>query len=71
MGDVLAVRRAFSALKAKARRLGLTVDHIVPIAGCRVCGAKVMHEPTNWQMLSGAKNAAKGNRCPSCLEMLI
>lgn len=67
VGDVLAIRRAYQALKAKARRLGLTVDHIIPIAGCRVCGAKGMHEPSNFQMLTGEENAAKGNRCPSCL----
>lgn len=66
VGDVLAIRRAYRALKAKAKRLGLTVDHIVPIAGCRVCGEKGLHEPSNWQMLTGVENAAKGNRCNRC-----
>lgn len=66
-GDVLAIRRAYSALQTKAKRLGLTVDHIVPIAGCRICGARGLHEPSNWQMLTGAQNASKGDRCQSCV----
>lgn len=66
VGDVLATRRAYRALQTKARRLGMTVDHIVPIAGCRVCGAKGLHEPSNWQMLTGSANAAKGNLCADC-----
>ena len=66
VGDVLAIRRAYRALQAKARRLGLAVDHIVPLAGCRVCGAKGLHEPSNWQMLTSVENAKKGNRCVSC-----
>jgi hypothetical protein len=68
VGDDLTIRREYRALQAKAKRLRLSVDHIVPLAGCRVCGAKGLHEPTNWQMLTGAENAAKGDRCKDCYE---
>ena len=49
--------------------MGMTVDHIIPIAGCRICGLKGLHEPSNWQMIAGSDNASKGNRCSACLKM--
>jgi hypothetical protein len=60
------VRRAWIALSRKAKRLGATVDHIVPLAGCRVCGTRGKHEPRNWRLLTGSENASKGNRCQAC-----
>lgn len=63
VGDVT---RLFRALKRRAKRLGLTVDHIIPLAGCRVCGSRGSHEPGNWQMITGNENSSKGNRCNVC-----
>jgi hypothetical protein len=65
--DTPEVRRAWAALSIEAKKLGMTIDHIVPIADCRVCGAKGMHEPSNWQLLPPRANEAKGNRCPGCV----
>lgn len=67
VGDRVAIGKAYREMKRRAALRGLTVDHIVPIAGCRVCGLKGLHEPSNWQMTSGAKNAIKGDRCQDCL----
>jgi hypothetical protein len=64
--DSVAIRRAFMTISRKARRLGLVVDHIVPLAPCRVCGAQGPHEPSNWHLMSAALNSAKGNRCEFC-----
>jgi 5-methylcytosine-specific restriction endonuclease McrA len=64
--DTAETRRAWAVLSRKAKRLGMTIDHIVPIAGCRVCGAKGTHEPSNWQLLTPSDNASKGNRCAGC-----
>lgn len=68
VGYVVAIGRAYRALKRRAKLLGLTVDHIIPIAGCRVCGTRGLHEPSNWQMLLRIDNASKGNRCPQCAK---
>lgn len=66
LGDRVAIGIAYREMKRRAGLRGLTVDHIVPIAGCRVCGLKGLHEPANWQMISGVDNASKGNRCDEC-----
>ncbi len=63
VGDKVAIGIAFREMKRRAALLGMTVDHIVPLAGCRMCGSRGLHEPDNWQMISGADNASKGNRC--------
>lgn len=60
------IRRAWIALSCQAKRLGKVIDHVVPIAGCRVCGERGAHEPSNWQLLTSADNSSKGNRCMSC-----
>jgi hypothetical protein len=65
-GDITAVNRAFAELSRKAKQLGMTVDHVVPIAGCRVCGARGLHEQSNWQLLTAAANSSKGARCQEC-----
>lgn len=49
-------REAIRAIYAEAARLGLTVDHIVPLQGKLVSGLHVEH---NLQLLSKAKNSAK------------
>jgi ribosomal protein L40E len=54
------------AICRTAIELGLTVDHVMPIAGCRGCGAKGLHEPQNMALLSQARNASKGARCMRC-----
>jgi hypothetical protein len=43
----------------RARELGLTVDHIVPLKGKNVSG---LHVPYNLRTISLAANVAKGNR---------
>ncbi len=64
--DAAARRRAFAELTQEAKRLGMTVDHIVPLAPCRVCGAQGAHEERNWQLLTPSQNSSKGNRCQRC-----
>lgn len=66
LGDRVAIGKAYRGMKRRAKRLGLTVDHIVPLAGCRVCGSRGLHDPDNWQMITGSENASKGNRCSTC-----
>lgn len=44
---------------AKARELGMTVDHIVPTKSDVVCG---LHCWDNLQLLTRGANASKGNR---------
>jgi hypothetical protein len=61
-----AIDRAFAALSQKAKRLGMVIDHVVPMTGCRVCGERGAHEPGNWQLLTASENSAKGNRCRAC-----
>jgi hypothetical protein len=65
-GDSVATRRAFAELSREAKRLGLVIDHRVPLAPCRVCGKRGKHEPRNFALLPYALNASKGNRCMSC-----
>lgn len=67
-GDGEKIRLRFARLTRRARRLRMTVDHIVPLAGCRVCGAKGDHEPSNWQLLTSSDNSRKGDRCHECWQ---
>jgi hypothetical protein len=66
IGDATAINRAFAALSRRAKRLGMCIDHVVPIAGCRVCGERGEHAESNWQLLTRAENSSKGNRCAPC-----
>jgi 5-methylcytosine-specific restriction endonuclease McrA len=52
-------RRKIKVVYAAARRLGLQVDHIVPLRSNLVCG---LHVWENLQLLSGDLNVRKGNR---------
>jgi hypothetical protein len=71
-GDTPAdIRRAWIVLSRRAKRLGMVIDHVAPIAGCRVCGAKGKHIESNWQLLTSADNSSKGNRCQRCWVRLV
>jgi hypothetical protein len=65
-GDSAEVRRAWIALSQEAKRQGKVIDHVIPLAGCRVCGAKGPHEPWNWSLITPRDNTRKGNRCDRC-----
>lgn len=52
-------RVAIRAIYRQAKKLGMSVDHIVPIQSDRVCG---LHYPPNLQILLLAENIAKLNR---------
>ena len=64
--DTAGQRKAITALYAQAVESGRQVDHCVPLAGCRGCGAKGEHVIWNLQLLTKSENAEKGNRCPDC-----
>src|SRR5262245_275265 len=61
-GSILLCIRSLAALARQAKRMGRVVDHIVPTGGCRVCGERGEHEPSNWQLLTSPENSFKGNR---------
>ena len=52
-------RREILAVYKEAKRLGLSVDHIVPLHNPEVCG---LHVPWNLQIMSLADNIRKGNK---------
>jgi hypothetical protein len=62
-------RAEIAAFFTRAKREGVTVDHIIPIAGCRCCGAQGLHVPWNMQLLTPAENASKNNRCQDCYDL--
>lgn len=47
----------------------MTVDHIVPIAGCRICGLKGVHEPDNWQMITAATTPRRATVVKLCCPL--
>lgn len=47
------------AVYREARKLGLTVDHTIPLRGETVSG---LHVHNNLQMLPGSVNSSKGNK---------
>jgi hypothetical protein len=70
-------RHAFAMLSREARLLGMVIDHIIPLAPCRVCGAKGDHAPWNWQLLTPSPDvisvvsARLGSRTPVHRIVLI
>ena len=55
---IWADKKAMHIIYKKAKRLGLTVDHIYPIRGKMVCG---LHCEQNLQLLTLEENARKNN----------
>jgi len=52
-------QEAIDALYLRAARLGMHVDHIVPLRHPWVCG---LHVETNLRLVDGRENQRKGNR---------
>ena len=57
-------RRNAEMIYVEAWRLGLTVDHKTPRAGCKACGktSKRWNAPDNLHLLTRAENSRKGQR---------
>jgi 5-methylcytosine-specific restriction endonuclease McrA len=53
--DLIKIKEVYS----QAQKLGLTVDHIIPLNGKLVCG---LHVENNLQLLTRAENSAKLNK---------
>jgi 5-methylcytosine-specific restriction endonuclease McrA len=51
--------KAVEAVYAEAARLGLEVDHVIPLKGKQVCG---LHVEGNLVLLTKLENQKKGNR---------
>ncbi len=49
---------------AKAKESGMTVDHIIPLAGKTVCG---LHVDYNLQLLTKSQNCSKKNALPEAI----
>jgi hypothetical protein len=62
-GQLVAIRQLY----AEAKTAGMHVDHDVPIAGCKICGAVGLHVLANLRVVSESANKSKGNRCTDCL----
>ena len=56
---VWADRNEIKIIYAKARELGLTVDHVIPLQGKTVSG---LHVPDNLQLLERRANISKSNK---------
>ena len=54
-----AIHEDIEKVYAKAARLGLEVDHIIPLRGKEVCG---LHVEDNLRLLTKLENQRKGNR---------
>jgi 5-methylcytosine-specific restriction endonuclease McrA len=52
-------RNTISAIYRKARELGMTVDHTIPLQGKNVSG---LHVENNLQIIPKSENSSKGNR---------
>lgn len=52
-------RKAILEVYREAKRLGLSVDHIMPLKGANFSG---LHVPWNLQLMPLAENIRKGNR---------
>jgi hypothetical protein len=50
---------AINALYLEARELGLTVDHVIPLRGKKVCG---LHVENNLRLVTHSENSSKGNK---------
>lgn len=51
-------RKAIAEVYRKASKLGLEVDHVVPLKGISVCG---LHVENNLQIITAEENSAKRN----------
>lgn len=52
-------RKEILAIYREAKRLGLSVDHIMPLKGANFSG---LHVPWNLQLMPLSENVRKGNR---------